>query len=71
SPVPPNDRAASCLSDSDLRRLHALGRQVSAYYNAPQDIEWGICGDELYLLQTRPITSLSNLSNTDSGHGPA
>ena len=71
SPVPPDDRAASCLSDSDLRRLHALGRQVSAYYNAPQDIEWGICGDELYLLQTRPITSLSNLSNTDSGHGPA
>ena len=36
SPVPPNDRAASCLSDSDLRQLHALGRQVSAYYNAPQ-----------------------------------
>ena len=28
SPVPPDDRAASCLSDSDLRRLHALGRQV-------------------------------------------
>lgn len=68
SAVPPADRTVPSLSNTDLRRLHDLGRRVSAYYDAPQDIEWGQSGDDLYLLQTRPITSLAR---TEAGHGPA
>jgi rifampicin phosphotransferase len=36
----------------------ALARRVGARLGAPQDIEWAVAGDELVLLQARPITAL-------------
>ena len=50
--------AIPALSDAQVRALAALGQRVAALYDAPQDIEWALAGDALYLLQTRPITSL-------------
>lgn len=67
-PVPEDDRRRRCLSDQDLRRLVDLGKRVSSHYDAPQDIEWGLCCDELYLLQTRPITTIARRA---AGHRPA
>ena len=55
------ERERLCLDDSALRRLSALGEQVEKYYGAPQDIEWAFANDQLYLLQTRPVTSLKTL----------
>lgn len=49
---------ARVLSDAQAIKLAQLGKQVEAHYGQPQDIEWAIADDELYLLQTRPITSL-------------
>lgn len=39
-------------------RIARLTRQVEAVFGVPQDIEWAVAGDELSLLQARPITSL-------------
>jgi len=36
----------------------ALARRVEANFGPPQDVEWAISGDELYLLQARPMTAL-------------
>jgi phosphohistidine swiveling domain-containing protein len=36
----------------------ALARRVEAHFGPPQDVEWAISGDELYLLQARPMTAL-------------
>ena len=48
------------------------GGQVSAYYNGTPSISSGVyAAMSSTSCSTRPITSLSNLSNTDSGHGPA
>lgn len=55
----PTERERLSLDDSALRRLSALGEQVEKYYGAPQDIEWAIAENQLYLLQTRPVTSLT------------
>ncbi len=46
------------LTDDQVLRVAELGRRVQAHYSAPQDIEWALCEDELYLLQSRPITTL-------------
>jgi pyruvate,water dikinase len=40
------------------RRLHKLGRRLEKELDCPQDIEWAIAGRKLYLLQSRPITTL-------------
>lgn len=36
-------------------------KKVEQLYNLPQDIEWCVDGDEWYFLQTRPITSLTEM----------
>ncbi len=46
------------LSEREIQRLVELGRQVQSEYDSPQDIEWAITDDAVYLLQSRPITSL-------------
>jgi len=51
--------ALACLSDDQIRALAALGARVEALYETPQDIEWAIDpSGQVFLLQTRPITTL-------------
>ncbi|NVJ07278.1 phosphoenolpyruvate synthase [Myxococcus sp. AM001] len=46
------------LSDVAVLELARLGLRVEQHYGAPQDIEWAEEGGRLYLVQTRPITTL-------------
>lgn len=48
----------ACLSDEDITALRKLALKVESVYHSPQDIEWAIAEGTIYLLQTRPITSL-------------
>jgi len=38
--------------------IAGLARRVEDTFESPQDIEWAISGDKLYLLQARPMTAL-------------
>lgn len=53
------------LSDQQASRIAAMARQVARRFGRPQDIEWAMEGEELYLLQTRPITTLRDLPDPD------
>lgn len=57
--VPADKRDTPALSDTQVAELVALGRQVEAHYEAPQDIEWAYAGGQFYILQSRPITALA------------
>jgi pyruvate,water dikinase len=46
------------LSDEDILNVAAVGQQIQKEYNFPQDIEWALAEDKLYVLQSRAITSL-------------
>jgi phosphohistidine swiveling domain-containing protein len=46
------------LSEAQVHRLVAAGQQIQKEYGLPQDIEWAFSDGELFLLQSRPITSL-------------
>jgi len=46
------------LSDKELRELVKIAMEVEDFYQGvPQDIEWVIRKDKIYLLQSRPITA--------------
>lgn len=48
-----------CLTSTQLARLRAVGERLQAHFGCPQDVEWAIDADDvLWLLQSRPITSL-------------
>lgn len=40
------------------RDIAVLARRVAAYLDGPQEIEWAIVGEQIWLLQARPITAL-------------
>jgi pyruvate,water dikinase len=46
------------LADGAIIELAALGQRVAQFFGVPQDIEWAWAGGKLFLLQSRPITSL-------------
>ena len=51
-------RHCDVLTQSDLTALHDLGSRILKAYNWPQDVEWAIADGRLYVLQTRPVTTL-------------
>ena len=46
------------LEPEELERLAELGRLLEEHFGGPQDVEWALEGGELYLLQSRPVTTL-------------
>jgi pyruvate,water dikinase len=46
------------LSDDEIRRLSTYGIVSEEHYCVPQDMEWGVVGDQIYVLQSRPITTI-------------
>ena len=53
------------LSDDKIFELAELGMQVHDLFGFAQDIEWGIASDQIYLLQSRPITTLFPMPEQD------
>lgn len=51
-------RTAQVLTTAQAIALAQLGQRIEAHYGQPQDIEWAITEGKIYLLQTRPITTL-------------
>jgi pyruvate,water dikinase len=62
---------AQVLSDTQILELAALGGRVEAMQGSPQDVEWCFEGDALYLVQSRPITSLYPLPEPRATNGEA
>ncbi|MGC9435056.1 MAG: phosphoenolpyruvate synthase [Methanomicrobiales archaeon] len=56
--VPDDLRNAPVLSDEEVAVLAAHGRTAEEHYGIPQDVEWAFVGDQEYILQSRPITTI-------------
>ena len=46
------------LTDDELQGLGDLGRRLEERHGVAQDIEWAMIGEEIYLLQSRPVTTM-------------
>lgn len=64
-PLASADATRPVLSDDEALSVAALARKAALHFGAPQDIEWAIERGELFLLQSRPITSLTTLGDPD------
>ncbi|MDR1721941.1 MAG: phosphoenolpyruvate synthase [Methanobrevibacter sp.] len=63
--VPDDLKNKRVLSDDELIELTEMGKRIQAHYNAPQDTEWAFNGGRLFMLQSRPITTLDD--TTEAG----
>jgi pyruvate,water dikinase len=55
--VPPELRERLCLNDQQVLQLAQLGHEVAAHLGGPQDIEFAIESNQIWLLQARPVTA--------------
>ena len=49
---------APTLNKGQIKRLAKLALRVETEFGSPQDIEWAMCKNKIFLLQSRPITAL-------------
>lgn len=56
--VSQNKRKKAKLNEEDIIKLAKIGKQLQSHYFFPQDVEWAWEKKKLYILQTRPITTL-------------
>jgi len=59
-PVADDRREARVLDEHDVERLVELGERVEDHYGTPQDVEWAIVDGEVFMLQSRPITTIDD-----------
>ncbi|MFH1565875.1 MAG: phosphoenolpyruvate synthase [bacterium] len=46
------------INDKIIAKLAKIGDRLEKHYEKPQDIEWGFEKGKIYIVQTRPITTL-------------
>ena len=55
------------LTDEQIVALARLGRQAAAAMGSAQDVEWACANGQVYVVQSRPITSLYPLPESKAG----
>ena len=65
------ERRSPVLSDEEILAVAELGRRIEAHYQEPQDTEWAFDPDgSLWMLQSRPITTLRDSSSREGRAAP-
>lgn len=59
--VEPTNRADSCLNGSEINLLLKEAKKIEAILGTCQDIEFAFFNNQLWILQSRPITKMKNL----------
>ncbi len=54
----PEQEAQQVLTDDEIIGLAKLAVQIENHYEKPQDMEWAIENHKLYIVQSRPVTTL-------------
>ena len=57
--VPAKKKEAVVLTDKEAVELAGYAETLEKHYGIPQDIEWGVEKGKIYILQSRPITTIT------------
>ncbi len=64
-PLPTSTQSKPKLSESEITKLAQLGKQLEDHYQFPQDIEWAKEDNKIYILQTRPVTTIKEKAEVE------
>lgn len=56
--IPEAEQTQQKITDEEIIRIAKLGKQLEDWYKFPQDIEWAKDGKEIFIVQTRPVTTI-------------
>jgi pyruvate,water dikinase len=54
----PEQQAAQKITDEEILLLAGIGKRLEDHYGAAQDVEWAREKGKMYIVQTRPVTTI-------------
>ncbi len=64
-PLSPLEQTQQKLTDADIIQLAKLGKQIEDHYQFPQDIEWAKEDKKLFIVQSRPVTTIKETAEVE------
>jgi pyruvate,water dikinase len=56
--MPPEEQTRQKVTDEEIIEIAKLGKRLEEWYKFPQDIEWAKQDSEIFIVQTRPVTTI-------------
>ncbi len=63
--IEPAKQNSQALTDEQILLLERTGRKIEEHFGSPQDIEWCLADDKICIVQSRPITTLFPIPETN------
>jgi phosphoenolpyruvate synthase/pyruvate phosphate dikinase len=63
--IDPDQQKTQTLTEQQILQLARIGRKIEEHFGRPQDIEWCLVDDTFYIVQSRPITTLYPIPETN------
>jgi pyruvate,water dikinase len=64
-PLTAEQTTCPAITDEQVCEVARMARAAERHFGRPQDIEWAMENGQLYLLQSRPITSIAQMADPD------
>ncbi len=61
-PIPKDKQERQVLNEKQIKELARLGKKLEDHYGKPQDVEWAVEKEEVYIVQTRAVTTFKDHS---------
>jgi len=58
----PEEQAQQKITDEDILTLAEIGNRLEKHYQFPQDVEWAKENGEIFIVQTRPVTTIREMA---------
>ena len=65
--IEPELQNRPALTDEQVGNLERTGKKIASHFGCPQDIEWCLADDRIYIVQSRPVTTLYPVPECDDG----
>ncbi|MFC2015095.1 phosphoenolpyruvate synthase [Chloroflexota bacterium] len=60
----PEEQSSQKITDADITFLAEMGKRLEDHYEFPQDVEWAKEDKDIFIVQTRPITTIKEMTHT-------
>jgi len=64
-PVPPSRQREQKISDEEVIKIAKMGKQIEDWYKFPQDIEWAKDANQVFIVQSRPVTTIKEITEVE------
>ncbi len=65
--IPKEEASRQKITDDQIVALAKLGKKLEQHYYFPQDSEWAIDNGEVFIVQTRPVTTIGEKTKETAG----